>query len=249
MSDYETRQRRPLAGEIDFTVMYAAHDAFSRDLVHLAAAVADEGSSGRGSTGGHTGDGAVRAGWTTFRRQLHVHHTAEDVSLWPLLRERVTASEDVAVLDLMEAEHAQLDPLLDRTEALLLNPGLLNPGLLNPGLLNPGLLNPGRELADTAYALVKGLAAHMEHEEEQALPLIAAHLSVREWAAFGRTSAKIGGVRGLTEFLPWLLDGVPDHDAVRVLGALPPPVRLLYRYVSRRRYARTARWTEPGRLS
>lgn len=58
---------------IDLTVMYAAHDAFRRDLERLATAVSD----------GTAGSPRVRAGWDNFTRQLHIHHTAEDSDLWP----------------------------------------------------------------------------------------------------------------------------------------------------------------------
>src|SRR5260370_1035312 len=66
------------AGKVDFTFMYAAHDAFTRDLRRLAAAV----------EAGRTADPAVRTGWATLKNQLHVHHTAEDVWLWPPLRDK-----------------------------------------------------------------------------------------------------------------------------------------------------------------
>jgi hypothetical protein len=56
---------------VDFTLMYAVHDAFHRDLRYLTAAV----------EAGQTADPAVRAGWATFKNQLHVHHTAEDTSV------------------------------------------------------------------------------------------------------------------------------------------------------------------------
>jgi hypothetical protein len=73
MTTDDTRRRRPLQGQVDFTFMYAAHDAFHRDLRQLADAVET----------GQTAEPAVRAGWATFKNQLHVHHTAEDEFLWP----------------------------------------------------------------------------------------------------------------------------------------------------------------------
>ncbi|WP_328826762.1 hemerythrin domain-containing protein [Streptomyces sp. NBC_00252] len=81
---------------IDFTAMYASHDAFRRDLERLASAV----SQRRAFTL------PVRAGWDNFKHQLHVHHTAEDSDLWPRVRERVAGrGRDLALLDDMEAEH------------------------------------------------------------------------------------------------------------------------------------------------
>ena len=83
----------------------------------------------------------------------------------------------------------------------------------------------------------------MEHEEDQALPLIEAHLGPAGWAAFRKAAGKSQGLRGGAELFPWMLDGAPADTSKRVLGLLPPPARLLYRAVWRPGYARTPRWT------
>jgi iron-sulfur cluster repair protein YtfE (RIC family) len=212
--------RHPLQGKVDFTLMYAAHDAFHRDLRRLTAAV----------EAGQTADPAVRTGWATFKNQLHVHHTAEDTSLWPPLRQKVTRPEDVAVLDAMQAEHARIDPLLSQVDASLAASG------------RAGLAGHAGMLAET-------LTAHMKHEEDQALPLVEAHLGPAGWAAFRKATGKIQGLRGGAEFFPWMLDGAPASTSKRVLGMLPPPARLLYRAVWRPRYARTPRWTTATTLT
>ena len=67
-------------GKVDFTLMYVAHRAVEQDLQRLATAVAD----------GRASDLAVWAGWDTFKNQLHIHHHAEDRSLWPALRRKTT---------------------------------------------------------------------------------------------------------------------------------------------------------------
>jgi iron-sulfur cluster repair protein YtfE (RIC family) len=200
-------RRRPLQGKVDFTLMYAVHDAFHRDLRCLTAAV----------EAARTADPAVRAGWATFKNQLHVHHTAEDTLLWPPLRQKVTRPDETAVLDAMEAEHARIDPLLSQVDASLAASGPVG-------------------------ALAQTLAAHMKHEEDQALPLVEAHLGPDGWAAFRKATGKIQGLRGGAEFFPWMLDGASADTSKKVLGMLPPPARLLYWAVWRPRYARTPRW-------
>jgi hypothetical protein len=59
-------------GHLDLTVMLAFHDAFRRDLTHLARAAshrpADLDDPNRRT--------AVLAGWELFKTQLHIHHTA-----------------------------------------------------------------------------------------------------------------------------------------------------------------------------
>lgn len=206
--------RRPHpAGEVDFTFMYAAHDAFHRDMRRLVAAV----------EAGQTADPAVRAGWATFRNQLHVHHTAEDRWLWPSVRAKVTGPDETSVLDAMEAEHLLLEPLLSQVDAAIAAGDLAG-------------------LAEGASALATALTAHMAHEEEFALPLVAAHLGVQGWAAFGKTAGKSTGLKGAAELFPWMLDGATAATSKRLLNMLPPPARLLCRALWRPRYARTRRW-------
>ena len=189
MTTDDTR-RRPLEGTVDFTFMYAVHGAFRRDLRRLAAAV----------EAAQTADTAVRTGWATFKNQLHVHHTAEDDFLWPPLRAKVTQPGDVAVLDAMQAEHARLGPLLSQVDASLAAAGCAG-------------------LADNASMLTAGLAAHMDHEEDDALPLVETHLGPGGWAAFRKAAGKSQGLKGGAELFPWMLDGAPAGTSKRVLKA------------------------------
>ena len=194
--------------------MYAGHDAFNRDLRRLTAA----------AKAGRTSDPALRAGWETFKKQLHIHHTVEDTALWPPLRQRLDRPADVAVLDAMEAEHELIDPLLARVDAAFGAGG-------------------GSRLNAAAEELAATLTAHMEHEEEEALPLIETHLGPKGWDAFREAIRKMQGLKGAAEFLPWLLDGATAELAERVLGELPAPARLLYRKRWLPSYTRTPRWT------
>src|SRR6266487_4084183 len=80
---------------LDMTMMFAIHDALRRDLEHVAQV--------------HTRN----EGWDLFDRMLHLHHTIEDDLLWPVMRDAVAGrSEDLALLDEMETEHAAIVPLL-----------------------------------------------------------------------------------------------------------------------------------------
>jgi hypothetical protein len=170
--------------------------------------------------------GAVRTSWATFKNQLHVHHTAEDTWLWPPVRQRVTRPDEAAVLDAMEAEHARIEPLLAQVDALIAATAA----------------SGSAGLAETANALAQTLAAHMRHEEDQALPLVEAHLGAPGGAAFRKAAGRSQGLSGGAEFFPWMLDGVSAAASKHVLSVLPPPARLLCRAVWRPRYARTPRW-------
>ncbi|MFG2374131.1 hemerythrin domain-containing protein [Streptomyces sp. NPDC048504] len=198
---------------IDFTPMYASHDAFRRDLERLAAAVA----------GGRAHTGPVLAGWENFKHQLHVHHTAEDSDLWPRVRERVAGRvRDLALLDDMEAEHGRIDPLLDAVDAALAERAF--------------------ELPDLVRALRATLDDHLKHEEDGALPLMGEVLTGADWGAFTGRMRETQGLRGAAVFVPWLVDGVSAVDRERFLGAFPAPVRVLNRLFWEGSYRRRGLW-------
>ncbi|MGI8880274.1 MAG: hemerythrin domain-containing protein [Jatrophihabitans sp.] len=207
MIDNAHADRRVLTGDVNFSMMYAAHDAFTRHLERLASAVGQGAATAPGTM--------VR--WELFKKQLHIHHTAEDETLWPQLRAAVSAPEDIAVLDAMELEHAQLDPQLGRVDAAFAS---------------------GGAAAATIDDLAAGLGAHMRHEENEALPLIETQLGRPGWDVFTRGIRKTQGLRGAAVYLPWLLDGAPQAVQQEVLGMLPPPARVLYRRLWRRKYRR-----------
>ncbi len=197
------KRRRANEGQVDFTMMYVAHDAFNRDLSRLVQA----NSEGRGFST------EAMATWTLFSKQLHNHHTAEDSALWPRLRAAVTDPDEVEILDAMEMEHAELDPRLERIEAALMD-------------------RRADDLASELGQLAVGLAAHMRHEEDAALPLLERRLGRSGWDAFSREVREHnGGLRGGAEYLPWVLDGASEDVTRQVLGILPGPARLLYRRV------------------
>ncbi|MFR0355420.1 hemerythrin domain-containing protein [Streptomyces sediminimaris] len=198
---------------IDFTPMYASHDAFRRDLERLAAAVAE----GRAATP------AVHAGWENFKHQLHIHHTAEDGELWPRVRERVAGRpSDLALLDAMEAEHSRIDPLLAAVDA--------------------ALAGRAAELPDLVRALGATLDDHLKHEEDSALPLMRDVLTPADWAGFTGRMRRTQGLRGAALFVPWITDGAPAADRAAFLGALPPPVRVLNRLFWESGYRRKGLW-------
>ncbi|WP_405626366.1 hemerythrin domain-containing protein [Streptomyces sp. NBC_01396] len=198
---------------IDFTPMYASHDAFRRDLERLATAVAE----------GRAGSPQVRAGWENFKRQLHIHHTTEDGGLWPRVRERAAGRpRDLALLDDMEAEHSRIDPLL--------------------AAVDTALADRASELPDLVRALTATLDDHLKHEEDSALPLMQDVLTAADWAAFTGRIRRTQGLRGASVFVPWIIDGAPPADRARFLGALPPPARILNRLLWEGRYRRRGLW-------
>jgi hypothetical protein len=205
-------------GDADLTIMLAAHAAFRRDLARLARATASP----------HHPDparrAAIEAGWETFKRQLHLHHTAEDDVIWPALRPRLAHSEHAqSVLDAMEDEHKLIDPLLAAVDAAFAEPD-------------------GSSLGDATDALTTELTAHLSHEEHDGLPLIGIALTAPEWRRAGFKIARHSGLSGAAEMFAWIADGAAEDEARSAVATLPPPARLLYRTIWNPRYHRTKRW-------
>jgi hypothetical protein len=199
MTEHDTvaRDRRD-----DWLVMNALHDAFRRDLDQLVHTTA--------------GQDAVRSRWQTFRGQLHFHHTAEDDAMWPPVRARLTSLQNtagLALVDEMEAEHGQIDPLLAAVDDAL-------------------AMDTGRDrLRELFGRLQATLAGHLVHEEAEMLPLISSVMSRAEVRRIGIAIARRGGLRQAAVMFPWAIAEASPQVRGEVLAQLPPPARLIYQAV------------------
>jgi len=195
--------------------MLAAHDAFRRDLTRLAR------TAGSANLSDPARRQSIAAGWDLFKRQLHLHHTAEDEIIWPVLRPRLEHSPAaLSVLDAMEAEHELIDPLLAAVDVQFVG---------------------GDRLADVIDTLTSALTGHLGHEERDGLPLIGVALTAAEWRGVGRKMASKNGMAASSEMFAWILDGT-DREHATTLAQLPPPLRLLYRARWKPRFDKTQRW-------
>ena len=209
-----TNAARHGTGDADLTIMIAAHDAFRRDLTRLARTASAANDPARRQS--------VQAGWELFKRELHIHHTAEDEIIWPALRPRLAHSASaLSVLDAMEAEHELIDPLLASVDAAFARQ---------------------EPAADVIDALTSALTGHLAHEERDGLPLIGEALTSAEWRGVGFKIVRKNGLSAGGEMFAWLADGADPDQAAAAIGTLPPPARLVYRAIWKPRYARTSRW-------
>ena len=198
---------------IDFTMMYATHRAFRRDLGRLmAAATTPKGAIANGVEG-----------WENFKTQILLHHSVEDTELWPRLRLVVqNRPRDLALVDEMEAEHAQLGPLLAAVDA--------------------ALEDRSDPLVDLVQRLSETLDDHLKHEEDDALPLMQSVLTHADWRAFAAQMRRRQGVRGAAIYVPWVLQGASPAQRHQFLSSLPAPVRVISRLVWEPRYQRLDFW-------
>lgn len=217
------RTSRSPAPAVDLTMMHAFHAALRRDLERLSRAArrADLADPDRATS--------IRGGWEVFGAQLHLHHTHEDRALWPRLRARLDGCLDaIDVLAAMEDEHARVGSAVKRVEAFLPEFSLST--------------DSGGDLPDAVDTLIDDLSAHLAHEERDALPLIGQVLTQQEWASFVAEQRRSTGLRGAAELFPWLLEATDDADRQRIMRALPPPLRIVYRGIWAPRYARRNLW-------
>jgi Tfp pilus assembly protein FimV len=191
--------------QLDMTMLYAFLDALRRDLKQIAQMEARSD------------------GWDLFQSLLHVHHTAEDDALWPVVRDAVAGRpDDLELLDEMVEEHAALAPLLETIDQAL---------------------DRGDSAPQARTELAERLQQHLEHEEQAALPLVDETVSLDQWIQFGQAAAERVGPN-MPNYLPWLLDGADADTTGRVLGVMPAPVQQTYRNEWQPAYAAKRWWTE-----
>jgi iron-sulfur cluster repair protein YtfE (RIC family) len=202
----------------DMTMMYAMHDALRRELERIAGVVARPGDDPRPVL-------RAAAGWELFKRYLHIHHTAEDETVWPMMEPLLAGRpDDLALLAAMESEHAAIDPLLSGIDAALADRH-----------------DGAQRLGELVDALATALSAHLKHEEDEALALIDATLTEQQVQRLGQRQAELIGADA-SRFLPWLLDGVPPDGTAAVLARVPGPARAAYRDQWRAAYGDLRLW-------
>lgn len=185
----------------DMTMMYLVHDALRRDVAQIARLSSGPGGGNRL---------AAAAGWDLFSRFLHVHHTAEDDVLWPMLQSALTERpDDLAIIEALEAEHTAIDPLVSEIERALRDPGSSD------------------DIGGLVDALATGLHEHLRHEERTGLPLIAATLTDEQALTFSQANGRRIG-DDAPRYFPWILDGARYDDREHALGRLPDTVRQSY---------------------
>jgi hypothetical protein len=210
----DTDTAQPRGSAADLGVMLAAHRAFRRDVTTLARAAS------RDTLRDPVRRVTVGTGWEVFRRQLLLHHQAEDTGVWPVLRTRLAGrADDLAVLDEMAAEHSLIDPLVATVDQALDDEQL--------------------PLGDVIGELASTLGGHLDHEERDALPLIGATLTDAEWLGL---MASLQPAPELSELVPWLVDGLPADDAADVLAMFPPALAQRYRGEWKPWYDAVSRW-------
>jgi hemerythrin-like domain-containing protein len=214
-------------GPVDMSMMYLMHHAFRRDLAALAEAVPVTPVEDRATWR------ALADRWDLFSTTLHHHHEGEDAWIWPALVERADEGER-ATLAAMEAEHAEIDPLLEACAA----------GFAR--MREHADTDARSALAVRLVAARESLGRHLRHEETEAIALIQRVMTQADWEA-ADDHLKEGLTLGLlVRAVPWVMHQVPTAVQQQVVAESGPAHRLLWRLTRRgfeRRDARAFRYT------
>ena len=166
---------------------------------------------------------------------LHAHHSSEDTALWPLVRERAPGASDL--LDSMEADHARIAPAAEATAAAAREYAATTS--------DP----PRAALAGALDRLLDVLVPHLDREVAEAMPVVAASISGREWDEIEQTyNIKPKTTRQLAMEGHWLLEGIDPEGYDVVVHKVPAVLRLVLIHGFGRAYRRQAeaRWTPVG---
>lgn len=216
-------------GPADTRMMGIVHDALKRDLLRtrqvLAAQPAPQGRQ-RVALGEHV------AWMLDF---LHAHHSGEDAGLWPLVRRRNPAAAEL--LDSMEADHARISPEADATAAAAREYTTTTGDASRAALV------------EALDGLLEVLVPHLDREVAEAMPVVAASITNREWDAVEQQyNIKPKSTRQLATEGHWLLEDIDAEGYDVVVHKVPAALRLILLHGFGRAYRRRAeaRWTPDG---
>nr|BEK62866.1 hypothetical protein KPHV_00930 [Kitasatospora purpeofusca] len=156
---------------------------------------------------------------------LGEHHEGEDVLLWPKLRERAAPGD--AVVARMADQHEAIARALATVTELAHRWRTGADG------------DTARNLAEVLRTLDRHAADHMDDEEEHLLPLMADHITPREWTEVGERGRRSVPKAKLLVFLGAILEDATAQERRLFLSQMPAPARVLWRTLGTRLYDRT----------
>lgn len=205
----------------DTRMMAIIHDALRRDLARAIAALSTApfpDDQQRDAIGEHVA-------W--MMEFLHAHHEGEDNVLWPLVRERDGGAGEL--LDVMEADHQRIAPLIDACTAAA------------GRYRDTGSGEARVALRDALEQLADGLLPHLQREEGELMPIFSVAVTERERRAVEREHfIKPKSLAQLGREGHWLLDGLDPERRRVLLHAVPPIPRFVLIHGFARSYRRRA---------
>ena len=165
---------------------------------------------------------------------LHAHHEFEDDRLWDTLDERAPAC--ALHLGRMKEQHAAMLVHLRALDAAL------------PAWRASGRVTDAAAVLEALDGVNAGLAVHLPDEEEHIVPAMEQVLTQREIDEAGKHGRRATPKGKTWQQLGEILAAQPDGGDEWLRKHLPAPVRLVWRWVGRPRYAASrAALRAPGR--
>jgi hypothetical protein len=182
---HDTDNRADLIGFV------LTHSMLRNELPRLAAALAGGPMTGEE-------EAVVEDHLRLVTDHLLRHHQEEDEFHWPLLASRAPGA--ARLLALLETEHTEMDPLVDRVR-------------------NRDLTRVDRAAAMTRLSEL--VLAHLEEEDHSVVPLLAVHITAEEQlGSMARSRAKIPPADEL-RVLAMMLAAADEGERSRMLAPLP----------------------------
>ena len=164
---------------------------------------------------------------------LHVHHKSEDAMLWDRIAERAPAC--ALHVGQMRAHHAQVAELLEAAAPLLRE------------WRTTADRSTGEKLAQAYEAMLAVLKVHLRREVVEIVPVAEKVLTQKEWSTIAEHSIAVIPKSRLMPQLGQLLANSSPADRAEFFATLPGLVKVLYRVVGRRQYARQFQQLFPDR--
>lgn len=163
---------------------------------------------------------------------LHVHHHSEDELLWERLEQRAPAC--ALHVAQMRAHHAKVAELLDAITPL------------RTRWRTTADPNQGEDLARAYEDLLAVLRVHLRREVVEIVPVAEKVITQREWDQLAEHSMGAIPKSRLLPQLGMLLANASPADRAEFVRAIPTPIKVLYKTVGRRQFARQYRQLFPG---
>ena len=196
--------------------MVVGHRVFRREfrlLAELIRAVEDGNTARARLLAEHAAD---------VTTALQVHHSSEDEVLWPRLLHRVSLKADL--VHRMQQQHERIGAYLERIESLL------------PVWAQTAAQSERDILVTTFTDASVVVEEHLDEEEREILPLVAAHLTGTEWDELGERMHASMSPNRMLKFLGMVLEDATPDEQRQMMSALPLPARVAWRLLGRRKY-------------
>ncbi len=164
---------------------------------------------------------------------LHTHHESEDTLLWGKLEQRAPAC--ALHVAQMRAHHAQVAELLEETDPLRTR---------WRATADPTV---GEQLADAYERMLAVLKVHLRREVVEIVPVAERVVTEAEWTQMGEHSVNAIPKSRLLPQLGMLLANSTPAERQAFYAGMPFSVKVLWRVVGRRQYAKQFRQLFPDK--